>query len=104
VTWEPTFLCSTCGKELKSDGRHLPVIWLISLVGGSITTWNLGFRGFALVFVSICLILFFLFLGIFLYGLVFAPGYKLVQNGKPFDRVTSLRLTDKLDTDEKNDS
>src|SRR5579864_5343 len=112
--WKPSFPCPACGEELGYDSPYMPAIWLGSFLGGPFFAWRFGYRGLVFVFVAVCITLPLLFSGIAIYGLVFPPGFKRYKQPnrysfkggasfrrKPFDRVTSLHLTDKTDADKK---
>lgn len=102
-------LCPACGQELQYDCKNRFVVWPAAILGGVLLAWHLGYDGLFFVLVAELiagLLLFFgQLLGTFLEIMVFAPGYKLAQHGRrrPFDRMVSLRLSDKPDADKKID-
>jgi predicted RNA-binding Zn-ribbon protein involved in translation (DUF1610 family) len=101
------FACPTCGELLKYDYRHTWDIWIISIVGASILTHYLGYKGLLFIPIAICATLVLCALGFFLCGIVDPPGFKRIRSTKPedrnpFDRKVSLHLTNKSETDKKS--
>src|SRR5579864_8736731 len=94
-------LCPACGAELTRGMKSLYVTAPLCLLGGIRLALHLGYQGLLLVLVAelltFLLLPFGLAVGAFVEAVVFAPGFKLVRHskGRPFDRVTSLHLTDR---------
>jgi hypothetical protein len=98
-----TFPCPGCHVELKRDVIQAYVIWAASFVAAPILAWHFGYRGSMFVLAAGGILLSLLFLGIFVIASLPARGFKRVPpgDGKPFERVVSLHLTDQTDTDKK---
>jgi hypothetical protein len=102
-TWEPTFPCPACGESLRFDGRLTGAIFGVAFLGSPLLAWSFGYQGGKLALVSVGIALLTLVVGIFIKATVILPSYKRVQydKSKPFDRVVSLRLTNKPDANKK---
>jgi predicted RNA-binding Zn-ribbon protein involved in translation (DUF1610 family) len=95
-----SFPCPACGEWLTIESKYTYTIWGASLLGGIVLAWHWGYRDSMLIFVTVGITSVFCFLGIYLQGFLLVPAFKRVK-GKPFEKATSLHLTDKPEDDKK---
>ncbi len=100
-----SFPCPACGEWLKYDSKYDLFIHVGSILAGTILTWRMGYRNATFIFVAACITILLWSLGMFLDGIMEAPGFKRIQNGKrkPFDKALSLFVNDKPDGNNRND-
>jgi hypothetical protein len=103
-------LCPSCGAQIKFDAKYAPFFSAASFLLGPFLSWHIGYRGWVFTLVAICITFILCLLGIWLEGFLIPPAYKSGESAsfsfrrKPFERVTSLRLTDKSNVDKKPSS